>query len=63
MAIIGIRGKALALAMVLGLVSVLAACGGPDVPGAPSRPVLVVHPGGGAEAAVLAFAGEVRARE
>jgi multidrug efflux system membrane fusion protein len=63
MAIIGIHGKPFALAMALGLASALAACSGPDAPAVPARPVLVVHPGGGAEAAALAFAGEVRARE
>lgn len=63
MAISGIHGKPFALAMILGLASALAACGGGDAPAVPVRPVLVVHPGGGAEAAALAFAGEVRARE
>jgi multidrug efflux system membrane fusion protein len=63
MAIIGIHGKPFALAMALGLASALAACSGPDAPAVPARPVLVVHPGGGAEAAALAFAGEGRARE
>jgi multidrug efflux system membrane fusion protein len=40
----------------------LAACGA-EQPVESPRPALVVHPGGGAEAALLAYAGEVRARE
>ncbi len=40
----------------------LAACGGKP-PAETPRPALVVHPGGGVEAAVSAYAGEVRARE
>src|SRR5688500_11925465 len=41
----------------------LAACGDDgNVEEAP-RPVLVIHPGGGAEAALTAYAGEIRARE
>jgi multidrug efflux system membrane fusion protein len=41
----------------------LGACGGNETPEDAPRPVLVAHPGGGAEAALSAFAGEVRARE
>ncbi|MEO6517420.1 MAG: efflux RND transporter periplasmic adaptor subunit [Pseudoxanthomonas sp.] len=45
------------------LLPVLAACGGkPEFKEVP-RPVLVVHPGGGAQAAFSAYAGEVRAHE
>lgn len=40
----------------------LAACGKPEPATESARPVLVVHPGGGADAAVLAYAGEIRAR-
>jgi multidrug efflux system membrane fusion protein len=40
----------------------LTACGAEQPVEAP-RPALVVHPGGGAEAALSAYAGEVRARE
>jgi multidrug efflux system membrane fusion protein len=40
----------------------LAACGA-EQPVESPRPALVVHPGGGAEAALSAYAGEVRARE
>lgn len=41
----------------------LAACGSGDPPPQPPRPVLVAHPGGGADAALSAYAGEIRARE
>ena len=41
----------------------LAACGKGDPVVESPRPVLVVHPGGGADAALSAFAGEIRARE
>jgi len=52
-------GPGLIVLMLLGLV----ACSGEaETPPAP-RPVLVMHPGGGAEAALSAYAGEVRARE
>jgi membrane fusion protein, multidrug efflux system len=46
-----------------GLALVLVACGRGDGPEVEPRPVLVAHPGGGAAAAVSAYAGEVRARE
>jgi len=53
------RGLALALA----LAGLLSACERDrDIDEAP-RPVLVVQPGGGAQAAVRAYAGEIRARE
>ena len=42
--------------------TLLAACGKPDVSPAHAVPVLVVHPGGG-EVAVSAYSGEIRARE
>jgi multidrug efflux system membrane fusion protein len=51
------------LAAGVGLVLALAACNGDKAAAVPPRPVLVVHPGSGMEAAALAFAGEVRARE
>ncbi len=41
----------------------LSACGGETETTEVARPVLVVHPSGGAQAALLAYAGEVRARE
>jgi len=41
----------------------LAGCGSNAKPAETPRPVLVVQPGGGAEAALTAYAGEVRARE
>lgn len=53
----------IALAIAVGAVLALTACGDGDTPAAPPRPVLVVHPAGAPEASALAFAGEVRARE
>jgi len=53
----------IALAIALGAVLALTACGDRGTPAAPPRPVLVVHPAGAPEASALAFAGEVRARE
>jgi multidrug efflux system membrane fusion protein len=44
-------------------VVVLSACGGGDKAAEAPRPALVVTPGGGAEAALSAYAGEIRARE
>ena len=41
----------------------MTACGGKAEPTEAVRPVLVVHPGGGAQAALSAYAGEVRAHE
>ena len=41
---------------------VLAACSA-EQPAETPRPALVVQPGGGADAALSAYAGEVRARE
>lgn len=41
----------------------LAGCNSDARPAEAARPVLVTHPGGGAEAALTAYAGEVRARE
>lgn len=41
----------------------LAGCNSDARPAEAARPVLVMHPGGGAEAALTAYAGEVRARE
>ena len=46
------------------IAALLSGCGGDDpAPSERPRPVLVVQPQGGAEAAVSAFAGEIRARE
>lgn len=53
-------GRPLALAWVA---MALAACGSEDRPVETPRPVMVVHPVGGAEAALAAYAGEIRARE
>lgn len=50
---------ALALAVVLPL----SGCTSDAKPAETARPVLVIHPGGGAEAALTAYAGEIRARE
>ncbi|QNP42100.1 efflux RND transporter periplasmic adaptor subunit [Lysobacter solisilvae (ex Woo and Kim 2020)] len=41
----------------------LAGCSSDAKPEEAARPVLVAHPGGGAEAALTAYAGEIRARE
>lgn len=41
----------------------LAACGSGEAPPEAPRPVLVERPGGGAEAALAAYPGEIRARE
>lgn len=48
-----------ACALALGL----AACGREQAPAEPARPVLVVQPSGGTDAAVAAYPGEIRARE
>jgi multidrug efflux system membrane fusion protein len=63
MAITKTHGSRLLQALATGLALVLAACNGDKATAVPPRPVLVVHPGGGADATALAFAGEVRARE
>ena len=49
--------------LVLFTLAGLTACGGETETAEVARPVLVVHPGGGAQAALSAYAGEVRARE
>lgn len=46
-----------------GILMVLSACGGGEVPAEQPRPVLVVQPQGGAASAYSAYAGEIRARE
>ncbi len=55
----GMRWNSLFLFIVVGL----SACGGDDKTAEAPRPALVVTPGGGAEAALSAYAGEIRARE
>lgn len=56
------RASALVAATLPALLA-LSACGG-DAPAVEAaRPVLVTRPGGGAEAALTAYAGEIRARE
>jgi len=47
----------------LALAGLLSACGSEDEKASGPRPVLVVQPRGGAEAAVSTYAGEIRARE
>ena len=54
------RGSSLGLTLML--LAGLAACGGSEPAEAP-RPALVAHPGGGAQAALSAYAGEIRARQ
>ena len=49
--------------LALAFTAVLAACGKPEAQVETSRPVLVVHPSGGAQSAFSAYAGEIRARE
>ena len=49
--------------IVLMLLAGLTGCGGKEAPAEAARPVLVVKPGGGAQAALSAYAGEIRARE
>lgn len=49
--------------MLAALVVALAACGKPEATAETARPVLVVQPSGGAQAAFSAYAGEIRARE
>jgi multidrug efflux system membrane fusion protein len=58
----GIGRLSIVLAVTLAT-ALLAACSGDGNVGEAPRPVLVTRPGGGAEAALTAFAGEVRARE
>jgi len=41
----------------------LSGCSSDAKPAPAARPVLVIHPGGGAQAALTAYAGEIRARE
>ena len=48
---------------ILVLTTMLAACGNGDPVVETARPVLVAHPGGGADAALTAYAGEIRARQ
>ena len=50
-------------ALALALVLPLSGCNSDAKPAETARPVLVIHPGGGAEAALTAYAGEIRARE
>ena len=45
------------------VLSVLVGCSGQPDSNEAARPVLVLHPGGGAQAALSAYAGEIRARE
>lgn len=56
-------GKSIILATAAALATALGACSGGETAQEAPRPVLVTRPGGGAEAALTAFAGEVRARE
>lgn len=57
-------GHTMKLAMLAtALTMLLAACGKPEAQVETARPVLVVRPSGGAQAAFSAYAGEIRARE
>jgi len=51
------------LLVTLALTALLSACGRGETPQEAPRPVLVEHPAGGADAALVAYAGEIRARE
>lgn len=53
----------LAAALTLAGALAVAGCNSDAKPAETSRPVLVIRPGGGAEAAVTAYPGEIRARE
>ncbi len=55
--------KVARLALGLSAVLMFTACGKPEAAVETSRPVLVVHPSGGPQAAFIAYAGEIRARE
>ena len=55
----GLRGIGVSCALILGL----SACGANGDTAETPRPAMVVHPQGGVEAALTAYAGEVRARE
>lgn len=55
--------KVARLAVGLVVAITLAACGKPEAPADTARPVLVVHPSGGPQQALTAYAGEIRARE
>lgn len=55
--------KVARLALALAFVLTLTACGKQEAPVETARPVLVVHPSGGAQQAFTAYAGEIRARE
>ena len=56
-------GRIAILATAVLVTASLAACGGGETAGETPRPVLVTRPGGGADAALSAFAGEIRARQ
>ena len=57
------RSYGILLLLIALIVGGLSACGGQSESAEAARPVLVVHPGGGAQAALSAYAGEIRARE
>jgi multidrug efflux system membrane fusion protein len=66
MAVFGTPTRAVTAARIAAtavLLALLAACGNGDVAAERPQPVLVAHPGDGMQAAVNAFAGEVRARQ
>ena len=56
-------GRVAILAIAVLVSASLAACGGGETVEEAPRPVLVMRPGGGADAALTAFAGEIRARQ
>ncbi|HEY5972956.1 MAG TPA: biotin/lipoyl-binding protein, partial [Pseudoxanthomonas sp.] len=57
------KSAAAPLVLALLVAATLAGCNSDAKPIEAGRPVLVMHPGGGADAAVTAYAGEIRARE
>jgi multidrug efflux system membrane fusion protein len=59
----GVRMAGVGRFSILVLTTMLAACGNGDPVVESARPVLVAHPGGGADAALTAYAGEIRARQ
>ena len=57
------NGRSQRILALVGLTLAVVACSKPEAAGEAARPVLVVQPAGGAQAAFNAYAGEIRARE